>query len=62
MTALSRRPWVPSDSEQFVQTLASETSGQTSRAIGDAIDRAIALNRTIHDADCINCRWRSESA
>jgi glycine hydroxymethyltransferase len=54
MTALSRRPWVPSDSEQFVQTLASETSGQSSRAIAEAIDRAIALNRTIHDADCIN--------
>ncbi len=54
MTALSRRPWVPHDSEQFVQTIAGQTSGQTSRAIADAIDGAIALNRAIHDADCIN--------
>jgi glycine hydroxymethyltransferase len=54
MTALSRRPWVPSASEQFVQAIAGETSGQTSRAIADAIDGAIALNRTIHDSDCIN--------
>ncbi len=54
MTALARRPWVPSDCEQFVQTIAGETSGQTSHAIAAAIDRAIALNRTIHDADCIN--------
>jgi glycine hydroxymethyltransferase len=46
MTALSRRPWVPSDCEQFVQTIAGETSGRTSRAI--------ALNRTIHEVDCIN--------
>jgi glycine hydroxymethyltransferase len=54
MTALAYRPWVPSDCEQFVQTIAGETSGQTSREIADAIDRAIALNRTIHEADCIN--------
>jgi glycine hydroxymethyltransferase len=54
MTALAYRPWVPSDSERYVQTIAGETSGQTSRMIADAIDDAIALNRTIHDADCIN--------
>jgi glycine hydroxymethyltransferase len=54
MTALSHRPWVPSGSEQFVQAIAGETSGQSCREIADAIDRAIALNRTIHDTDCIN--------
>jgi glycine hydroxymethyltransferase len=54
MTALSHRPWVPADSEQFVQTLAAQTSGQASAAIAAAIEAAIALNRTIHDADCIN--------
>jgi glycine hydroxymethyltransferase len=54
MTALAFRPWVPAASEQFVQTIAGETSGQTARAIADAIDQAIALNRTIHEVDCIN--------
>jgi glycine hydroxymethyltransferase len=54
MTALARRPWVPSDCENFVQTIAGETSGRTSDAIAEAIDRAIALNRAIHEADCIN--------
>ncbi len=54
MTALAHRPWVPADCERFVQTIAGETSGQTSRTIAAALDRAIALNRTIHEADCIN--------
>jgi glycine hydroxymethyltransferase len=54
MTALSPRPWVPHDSEQFVQAIAAETSGQGSGAIAAAIDRAIALNQAIHAADCIN--------
>jgi glycine hydroxymethyltransferase len=54
MTALAYRNWVPSASEQFVQSIARETSGQTSGVIAAAIDRAIALNRTIHEGDCIN--------
>ena len=54
MTALAYRNWVPSHSEQYVQGLARETSGQPSGAIAAAIDRGIALNRTIHEADCIN--------
>jgi len=54
MTALAYRNWVPSNSEQFVQAIARETSGQTSAAIAEAIDRSIALNRHIHEADCIN--------
>ena len=54
MTALAYRNWVPADSEKFVQAIARETSGQTSAAIAAAIDRGIALNRTIHWDDCIN--------
>jgi glycine hydroxymethyltransferase len=54
MTALSHRPWVPAASERFVQTLAGQTRGQTSAAIAAAIGSAIALNRTIHEIDCIN--------
>jgi glycine hydroxymethyltransferase len=54
MTALAYRNWVPTRSEQFVQSIARETSGQSVGAIAEAIDRAIALNRTIHETDCIN--------
>jgi glycine hydroxymethyltransferase len=54
MTALSPRPWVPAASERFVQAIAGQTSSQTVAAIADAIEGAIALNRTIHEADCIN--------
>lgn len=54
MTALAYRSWVPAESERFVQALAGETSAQDTGAIGAAIDAAIALNRRIHDADCIN--------
>jgi glycine hydroxymethyltransferase len=54
MTALAYRNWVPSTSEGFVQALARETSGQTPGAVAEAIDRAIALNRSIHEADCVN--------
>jgi glycine hydroxymethyltransferase len=54
MTALAYRNWVPSPSEQFIQAIARETSGQSSAAIAAAIDLNIALNRAIHEADCIN--------
>ncbi len=54
MTALAPRSWVPADCEHVVQAIARETSGQNAAAIAAAIDRAIALNRTIHEADCIN--------
>jgi glycine hydroxymethyltransferase len=54
MTALAARNWVPKDCEDFVQTLASETSRQDTAAVFAALDRAIALNRTIHDDDCVN--------
>jgi glycine hydroxymethyltransferase len=54
MTALAYRNWVPSSCEQFVQALARETSGQTPGAVAEAIDRGIALNRSIHEVACIN--------
>jgi glycine hydroxymethyltransferase len=54
MTALAYRNWVPSGSEQYVQAIARETSGQSSGAVLAAIDRAIALNRAIHEEDCVN--------
>lgn len=54
MTALARRPWVPSQSEDFIQRLATETSGQGRDAVVAAIEAGIALNRSIHEADCVN--------
>ena len=54
MTALAYRNWVPPRSEEFVQRLAAETSGQDSAQIAAAIKRGIALNAAIHNADCIN--------
>jgi glycine hydroxymethyltransferase len=54
MTALAHRNWVPADCEIFVQKLAGETSRQNSASIAAAIDRAVDLNRTIHEEDCIN--------
>ena len=54
MTALAARKWVPTECETFVQTLAGETSRQDAASVAAAIDSAIALNRAIHDDDCIN--------
>ena len=54
MTALAYRNWVPAACEQYIQTLAQTTSGQNSGEVAAAIDRCIALNRTIHEVDCIN--------
>ena len=54
MTALARRPWVPSHCDDFAQRLAQTTSGQGGAAVLAAIESGIALNRSIHEADCIN--------
>jgi len=54
MASLAARNWVPKDCEDFIQTLAGETSRQDSTAVAAVLDRAIALNRAIHDDDCVN--------
>ena len=54
MAALARRNWLPWHSEQYVQELAGLTSGRNSQQILASIDQAIALNRTIHETDCVN--------
>lgn len=54
MVALARRPWVPSHCDDFAQRLARTTSGQGGAAVLAAIESGIALNRSIHEADCIN--------
>ncbi|MGD0723069.1 MAG: aminotransferase class I/II-fold pyridoxal phosphate-dependent enzyme [Roseiarcus sp.] len=54
MTALAHRDWVPAQSELFVQALADDTSRRNSEQILASIDRGIALNRAIHERDCLN--------
>ena len=54
MVALARRPWVPSHCDDFAQRLARTTSEQGSAGVLAAIESGIALNRSIHEADCIN--------
>lgn len=54
MTALAHRDWVPAHCETFIQKLATETSAQTSADILASLDQGIAMNRAIHDRDCIN--------
>ena len=54
MTALAHRDWVPAHSERFVQRLARDMSGREAREIAAAIDRGIALNKAIHERDCVN--------
>ena len=45
---------MPAHCDDFAQNLAAGVGGQTSYAVTVAINRAIALNRSIHEADCIN--------
>jgi len=54
MTALAFRNWVPESSENYVQALAGAVSRQSSAEVGEAIEAAIRLNRTIHSQDCVN--------
>ncbi len=54
MAALAHREWVPAHCELFVQKLAQGTSYQDTAEIAATIDRSIALNRAIHEADCVN--------
>lgn len=52
--ALARRTWVPSESERFVQTIARETSLRSPEATAEQLSDLIAMNRRIHDVECVN--------
>jgi len=51
---LTRRDWVPADTEDFVMTLAAEAAARDADAQEAEIDRLIDWNRQIHERDCIN--------
>ena len=54
MAALARRAWVPAHCEDLVQSIAAETAARDPAATSDEIDRLVALNRRIHERDCVN--------
>ena len=53
MAALAYRNWVPSPASNSSSRSPARPAARA-RAIAAAIDRAIALNRAIHEDECIN--------
>ena len=51
---LSRREWVPPQSETLVQSIATHSAMQDTATILDHIDRLAADNRRIHERECFN--------
>ena len=51
---LTRRGWVPAETEDFIQTIAAEAAARGLDQQEAEIDRLIAWNHEIHDRDCIN--------
>ncbi len=54
MTYLARRDWVPTVSEDLVQSTAAGVAAASTDAIAARIAAEIARNRTIHERDCVN--------
>ncbi|MBP2326230.1 glycine hydroxymethyltransferase [Kibdelosporangium banguiense] len=52
--ALAARPWLPVTSENVVRDAADRTASQDAPAVLAELDRLVADNRRIHDADCVN--------
>lgn len=54
MTALTRCPWYPASSAEYVHSIAAQTAGSTVAQVLGELDRLVAANRQIHDHDCLN--------
>ncbi len=54
MTALTRRPWPPTNCEDYIMARAAETSAAPSEAIADRLETLAGENRLIHEAQCFN--------
>lgn len=52
--ALARRPWVPSQSEDGVQVIASASHAATPSDLSLRLGELISLNDRIHEVECIN--------
>jgi glycine hydroxymethyltransferase len=54
MSALAARTWVPDHSDRYCQELAAATAVGRGGIVVAELDRLVALNRQIHDHDCVN--------
>jgi len=54
MPNLTRRPWVPDETEAFVQNIAERTKRNNPDQIAVQIGQLIDRNRQIHDDECFN--------
>lgn len=54
MTALARRPWIPSQSQVIEATVSTDAKAASSAAIAARIEALAAESRTIHERDGIN--------
>lgn len=54
MTSLARRDWVGDEVENYVGDLAAWTEAEPAQAIEDRILALIALNKRIHERQCVN--------
>ncbi|WP_456386679.1 aminotransferase class I/II-fold pyridoxal phosphate-dependent enzyme [Profundibacter sp.] len=54
MTNLTKRAWVPASVEDYIQTIATQTSKASSRETATRLDDLIAENHKIHTRDCFN--------
>ncbi len=52
--ALAHRPWVPSGSEAYVDSIAQSARDASDADLSSRINALITSNDTIHDVDCIN--------
>lgn len=54
MSGLARRGWVADEVETFVGGIADWTADRPAAEVAAAIEALVALNRRIHDEDCVN--------
>lgn len=54
MRAITKRSWVPVNSEDYIQSLAQQYAAMDADKLEAEIDRLTAQNRRIHEQECIN--------
>jgi glycine hydroxymethyltransferase len=54
MRALQRRPWVPTESENYIQSIAAAVAASEPQSLELEIGRLTRENRAIHEVRCIN--------
>ncbi|MBD1912308.1 MULTISPECIES: aminotransferase class I/II-fold pyridoxal phosphate-dependent enzyme [unclassified Leptolyngbya] len=54
MQTLAKRSWVPTHSENYIQSLAEQYAALNADALEAELDRLITENRDIHEQRCIN--------